>query len=336
LKNKKLYFFAMPCVAFVFVSLLLLTTFSYTHAAAMATQLTVPTIAVDDQNWNPKQVFNTGDEARFVVYIHNPSNFPDSVTLQANVINGNGYTLLNNNPWSVTIDGNATPGYAWAITIPTNAASGIYYYHATVTDSSGSVSAYAVFQIHQTSQGVLLSVPFVTQYLGQPQRNYDCGPASDDMVLAYYHKGPGLNENGLIAIRQATGELVNDTDIPGNQRALGYYGANTTIVQNVGTIDQQVGQMLNALYQGHPTIALVHGYDLGRGNAAGSYGDHFLVLVGISSDGNTVYVNDPDVRTPPFPNAGWINGGPNVPLSIQQFKKAVTDAQIGPDGIIVS
>jgi hypothetical protein len=102
-----------------------------------------------------------------------------------------------------------------------------------MADTADGRAAYAVFQIHQTSQEVLLSVPFVTQYLRQPQQNFDCGPASDGMVLAYYHKDPGLNTNGLIAILQATGELVRDTDIPGNQRALEYYGANTTIVQNV-------------------------------------------------------------------------------------------------------
>src|SRR5947209_2998693 len=97
----------MACVAIAVASVLFLGLFVETstpaHANALTTNLSIPTIAVDDQNWNAKKFFNSGDEARFVVYVHNPSNFPDYVSIKAKVINGNGVTLLNSNPWNVTI-----------------------------------------------------------------------------------------------------------------------------------------------------------------------------------------------------------------------------------------
>ncbi len=149
--TKKVNRFAMVCAAIVVASVLFLGLFVQTsapaHASALTTNLSIPTIAVDDQNWNAKKFFNSGDEARFVVYVHNSSNFPDYVSIKAKVINGNGVTLLNSNPWNVTLSGNATSGFAWIMTIPSTAPTGIYYYTASASDSLGTVTGFAVFQV---------------------------------------------------------------------------------------------------------------------------------------------------------------------------------------------
>lgn len=114
------------------------------------TPLSIASIAVDDQNWNAKKAFTQGNEARFVVYVHNSSSSSDSATLKATVISGSGVTLLNSNPWNVTIPGNSTPGYVWKVTIPQSAPPGLYYYHAIVTNSLGSVDGWAVFTVRNS------------------------------------------------------------------------------------------------------------------------------------------------------------------------------------------
>ena len=120
--SKKNNHFAMAFGAIAVACTLFLGLFIHTsapaHAQALTTNLTITYIAVDDQNWNPKTTFNSGDQARFIIYVNNRSNFPDYVTLTASVKDGNGFTILNSNPWSVTISGNSTPGYAWPVTIP--------------------------------------------------------------------------------------------------------------------------------------------------------------------------------------------------------------------------
>ena len=116
------------------------------HARALATNLTVTYIAVDDQNWNAKKAYTQGDQARFVVYVHNPSNFPDAATIYESVVSGGGFTILNTT-WSVVIPGNSTPGYAWILTVPNNAPAGIYYYHPSVRDNQGTVDSWAVITV---------------------------------------------------------------------------------------------------------------------------------------------------------------------------------------------
>ena len=134
---------AVACALFLGLSI---QTSAPAHARALTTNLTITYIAVDDQNWNAKRAFTQGDQARFVVYVHNPSNFPGSATIKESVISGGGFTILNTS-WNVIIPGNSTPGYAWIVTIPNNAPPGIYYYHPTVQDTQGSVDSWAVFTV---------------------------------------------------------------------------------------------------------------------------------------------------------------------------------------------
>lgn len=150
---------AMACVLFMG---LFMQTSPSAHAHSLATKLTITYIAVDDQNQNAKKAFTQGDQAIFLVYVHNPSNFPDSATLYATVMNGGGFTILNTS-WNVTIPGNSTPGYGWRVTIPSNASAGIYYYHPSVKDSQGTVDSWAVF----TVRNHISYNPFYPNYVSQ-------------------------------------------------------------------------------------------------------------------------------------------------------------------------
>lgn len=165
---------AVACTLFLGLSI---QTSTSAHAKALGTNLTITYIAVDDQNWNAKKAFTQGDQARFVVYVHNPSNFPDSATLYGTVISGGGFTILNTS-WNVIIPGNSTPGYSWAVTIPNNASSGIYYYHPSVQDSQGNIDSWAVFTIrNQISYN-----PFYPNYVSQ------CTWRAEDLM----HSATGL------------------------------------------------------------------------------------------------------------------------------------------------
>ena len=94
--------------------------------------------------------------------------------------------------------------------------------------------------------------------------------------------------------------------------------------------------MQTALSQGYPIIAFVDATQLGRG-----YIGHWFVVTGISADGQTVYINDPDSDY--AGGSGSEGGGPKYhsinTLSISQYQNAATSngakSQNQPYGIIV-
>lgn len=186
-----------------------------------------------------------------------------------------------------------------------------------------------------------LSVPYLSQYFGQPDQNCDCGPASVGMAVQYYGHRPGnlSDASYLIQVRNATGNtnactspnFPADTDFPELESALAYYGISYSEIPSSLTPQPtaQIQAMEQATSAGQPVIALVSGADLGRGS---NYGAHWLVVTGFSSDGQTVYINDPDNQSAKLP--GWIVGG-QIALSVSTFSQAAYDAPAGPYGIIV-
>jgi Peptidase_C39 like family/Bacterial Ig-like domain len=197
-----------------------------------------------------------------------------------------------------------------------------------------------------TTASAPLNVRFISQYPDgwlQAKRTQDCGPASVGMVVTFFNQRPaGLTDYDFITqIRQkVTGELRN-RDFTFSQLEIGVsdYGLTYNVI-NGPTTDDALQAMKNAVASGNPVIALVHGYDLGRGSA---YGDHFVVVTGFPDD-QTVYLKDSDQRSPKMlqgvgAGPGWINGG-QITLDYAVFSNALTDAknaqQGGPYGIIVS
>jgi len=172
------------------------------RAAALGTQLTIPTIAVDDQNGNPKKVFTLGDVVEFVLSVNNPASQSDNATINATVLTGNSVTLLSSSPQSVTIPPNSTPEYSWHVTIPQSAPSGIYYYHAIVQDSQGTVEGWATFQ------EIVAPTPTPTQVPSQQPTQPPVQPTSPPTRTDYVTACTGTNYTSSCD-RFTVGQYIN-------------------------------------------------------------------------------------------------------------------------------
>lgn len=187
---------------------------------------------------------------------------------------------------------------------------------------------------HAEPADTVLSVPYFSQYQGQSTEDFDCGPTSVAMILEYYDGVPNgvSNADVITQVRDATGNKgAADTNFSNLETAITAYGLTYSEISNALTPQPgaQIQIMEQAIASGQPVIALLHGADLGRGQA---YGDHWVVVTGFSSDGQTVYLNDPDNQPPRW--SGWIQGGQiTLPMSI--FQQAAYDAAPGPYGIVV-
>lgn len=186
---------------------------------------------------------------------------------------------------------------------------------------------------HAASADTQLSVSYYSQYQGQPTENYDCGPASVAMVLSYYGEGPGGDASGLTAVRNATGNTSGgDTGFLDLENALSYYGSSYFEISDSlsPAPSAQIQAMEQAAASGQLVIALISAYDFGR-----SYYGHWVVVTGFSSDGQTVYLNDPDNQNPQPGYPNWIVGG-QIAVSLSTFQQAAYDAPTGPYGIVVT
>ena len=186
-----------------------------------------------------------------------------------------------------------------------------------------------------------MPIRYYSQYRGQATQNEDCGPTAVAMVLEYRSLRPaGLSDMQWVsAVRTQSG--VSDTacngpcgtTFPQLEAALTHYNATWSEVAASLTPapSAQVTAIKTAVASGKPVIALVHGADLGRGEA---YGDHWIVITGFSADGNTAYVNDPDDQ-PANGRTGWIVGGV-ITLPTSTLSTALYDAAPGPYAIVVN
>ena len=311
-------------------STLALFSFTFTtkaHAKALGTSLTISTVMVDDLNYNPKQRFFPADGIRFVVYVHNPLNFPDTVTLDLKVVNGLGQTLISNMPSTVTIPSGQTPGYSWPYYhLPWNSA-GIDTYTATATDSNGSVSGNAVYVVYPA-----LNLEYFSQIQGQGNSQWnDCGPTSVAMALHYFGRLNGSYAQMIMVVRNAIpGNPTGDTNANQLEPVIrSYMGQNwSTIPVDGNGVDNAVKSMEQAISFGWPIIGFADTSGLpNRGNYTG----HWWLITGISPDEQTVYLNDPDPRP-----SGGVPGHP-ITLSMSNFKTATQkgESQGQPYGIVV-
>jgi ABC-type bacteriocin/lantibiotic exporter with double-glycine peptidase domain len=185
---------------------------------------------------------------------------------------------------------------------------------------------------HAAPADTILSIPYSSQYQGQATQNFDCGPASIAMILEYFYGIP-ISGDSITQVRNTTGNTgAADTNFSDLESILSAYGLPySEISSNLSPPPTaQIQAMEQAINAGNPVIALIHGADLGRGQ---QYGDHWVVVTGFSSDGQTVYLNDPDNQAQRLP--GWIQGG-QITLSLSVFQQAAYDASYGPYGIIIN
>ena len=179
-----------------------------------------------------------------------------------------------------------------------------------------------------------LAIPYFDQYLGNPSDDYDCGPTCVAMVLQGFGMRPGgvSNAGWVASIRRTMGVPPTiGTFYADLQRAFAAYGLQTSYIPSAlpGEPESEMQMMRDAIAAGNGVVAMVHGATLGRGAA---YGDHWVVPVGFTDDGQ-VHLHDPDDQAPRW--AGWVRGG-DIMLSESLFAQAGLHAQSGPYAIVIA
>lgn len=281
---------------------------SHTAFASTASAITVQKVWTRDGNGNDKTVFNPGDAIQYAFYVNNSSGSTITATFHFSdywgTINDGVIQILDQIFQNVALPVGVT-GWYTQTTVPTNALPGSYTDRILVWDQnnypqnqSTNVGSFSVVGTRN------LNVPYYSQF-EESLRNNECGPTSVIMVLKYYNKGPGGTKGKQIAaIRYDIGQHDGNYS-PGGKtvgRELEYpiidYGASDSEISQVITgnplPDVQIVRIAAAIQQGQPVIVFLNGGYL-PGHKS-SYGGHWLVVTGFSSDGtnNKVLVNDPD------------------------------------------
>lgn len=154
--------------------------------------------------------------------------------------------------------------------------------------------------------GVKLNVPYMSQYpSGGINRRLDCGPTAVAMVAWYYGLRPaGISDEDFIqrVRRAATNNNTDDVLTTPDQleNALPSLGLSYNAISGSQDTSSAILQIANAVAAGEPVVVLINGQPLGR-----YYDGHWVVVTGFSSDGGTVYLNDPDQN----PHGGKHSGG---------------------------
>ena len=177
---------------------------------------------------------------------------------------------------------------------------------------------------------VTLPVPYISQYTGLASSNYDCGHTTAAMVLEAYGLRPaGWSDADFVW------DVRNKSGTSGwagwwNMKAsINAYGLEATEFDPFAPDpDVQLQSLKDAVMQGKPVILFVNASALGR-----SYQGHWIVVRGISPDGQTVEVNDPDDQTPRWD--GWIPGGATTWSYATLRDAAIATPQSGIEGLIV-
>jgi hypothetical protein len=152
-----------------------------------------------------------------------------------------------------------------------------------------------------------LPIPLVSQYQGLATDNVNCGPATVAAALRYARPDlSSMDDAALVAaVRQATGIPVGDTYLPSLVRAFSSFGVpSAPLFANDAEGGNPLAAIRLALAHGRPVIATVGGTPLGRG---ASYGDHFVLIIGMDAQTEQVDVLDPDTQAAPY--ASWVAGG---------------------------
>jgi hypothetical protein len=114
-----------------------------------------------------------------------------------------------------------------------------------------------------------------------------------------------------------TGVPAGDTYLPQLAHALAAFGVPSAPLYAADGGGDPLAAVEVALAQGRPVIVTLGGAALGRG---ASYGDHFVVVIGMTPRASLVDVLDPDTQAPG--SAQWLPGGR------QQWPAAVVRAGI--------
>lgn len=170
------------------------------------------------------------------------------------------------------------------------------------------------------AESFILNVPYRSQYDGSAYQNSNCGPAALGMVLQAYGI-QATNQQIRDVANQLQGTSDTDTGI-----ALDYLQA---IAEQVGLRTEgltspdgryhtwSMADLIREIRRGYPVITLVHYATLPEHSGSPSTSDHYIVVIGVTSQG--FVVNDP---------AFTGNGGFRQLLRPDQLIAAWRDASI--------
>lgn len=144
------------------------------------------------------------------------------------------------------------------------------------------------------AESFILNVPYRSQYDGSPYQNSNCGPAALAMVLEAYGI-PATNEQIRAIANQLQGTTSYDAGV-----AIDYLQA---IAQQAGLRTEgltssdghyrkwSMADLIREVRSGYPVITLVHYATLPDHSGSLSTSDHYIVVIGVTSQG--FVVNDP-------------------------------------------
>ncbi len=308
------------------------------------TALRLQAVYTTDGNQNPKTAFSSGNSINYHIDVVNTSNSSLQVNVSFAALLPNNQVIINK-----TYPVNMAPGLSRFYTpsdIPGGASGGTYTYSGTVyepANGSDMVRGSSKFSVTRVLTNPL-NVPLYSQFWKKENpKSYteDCGPTSVAMTVNFYwdwHDTPA-ERIGVVRseIVQYDGNATNGTNSKELESVFDHLGPfSYSEISNSTAFPDVINQMQSALNQGYPIIAFVDGTKLGDGR---TYIGHWFVIAGISSNGQTVYVNDPDSDF--AGGSGNEGGGPNFhqiafPMSVyQKAAQSGTASQGQPYGIIV-
>jgi hypothetical protein len=172
----------------------------------------------------------------------------------------------------------------------------------------------------------MTTYPYYSQWDGDAGSAENCGPACVAMALA----GLGLRPAGLTdpqwvqRVRDAAGGGTAATSCAQLMTAAKTLGAQAALLAYNASPDVPMAAACVNLNNGCAIVALVNAKDLGR-----SYDGHYVLVLGSFADA-PVRVNDPDNQ-----GGGNVRGGAGIAWPMGMLRRAVADAPVGPDGVII-
>ncbi len=144
-------------------------------------------------------------------------------------------------------------------------------------------------------EGMLISVPYVSQLDGSPRASSNCGPAALKMLFARSGDGTAIAD-----IRWSVNQYMGDWSVDNGSSWEALANAARTRGYQVGGLFAANGKyrrwtvddLVDEIWLGNPVMILVRYRALPGCEASYYLGDHYVDIVGVDTDGSIVY-NDP-------------------------------------------